>query len=191
MRELLSDQNFVNLAITQTIRHSYRELHYGLHPWVQAVRSYVDIRHRLERLRKKYQVQYQIVIELHDNLDIHYHALACMKKTNKKWFEIAYKSLFDEIGNYKIKVCHKLDGWMEYLTKTDKKDVKEYLPLKSKVLLDHFGLQDTDDKMEFRYKAYLHFLSQDTDIIEGGSAMKYYFNSRGLQNEYSQKMDEQ
>lgn len=191
MRELLEDENYCNLAITQTIRHSYRELNYGLHPWVQAVRSYVDIRRRLEKLRKKYQVQYQIVIELHDNLDIHYHALACMRRTNKKWFEIAYKGLFDDIGNYKIKLCNKLDGWLDYLSKEDKKNVTEYLPLETKFLLDHFGLQDTDDKLEWRYKAYEHFISHEYDgEIPEGSPMKYYFNSRGLQNEYSHKMNE-
>lgn len=191
MRELLSDANFVNLAVTQTIRHSQRE-QYGVHPWTQAVRSYADIRSKLEKLRKKYQVHYQIVIELHDNLDVHYHMLACMKNTNRKWFEIAYKALFDEVGNYKIKGVGSLDGWLDYMAKVDKKDVTYYLPLTSKYLLDHFGLQDTDDKLEFRFKAYQHWLKQDQDeVIEGGSALKYYFNARGLNNEYALKMGEE
>lgn len=186
---ILSDENNINIAITQTIRNSYRQLHHGLHPWIQAVRGYVDLRTKLAKLSKKYQVKYMIVIELHDNLDVHFHSLACMKKSNKRHFEIMYKGLFDEVGNYKLKTCTDIQGWIDYLYKDDKKDVKEFLPLTSKVLLDEFKLKEVDTTLENRYLAYKYFLEQDdNEPVEGGSTLKYYFDARGLRREYESRI---
>ena len=100
----------VHLAVTINPKPNHKV-------YLSPIQQYLKYDYALSKMLSSYSQYYmRPELTLQGHIHYHLHLQLTTLKENYKWQKSTIKSL-KQLGNTKIKICHKPEGWIEYINK--------------------------------------------------------------------------